>query len=104
VSSLSRSEKARVWFTCESCGKAFFLRRCEVNRRKVQASKYGKSRSSYGILRFCKKNCRQERGLAYMRENPKARGYIVKEKFGVSDPTVSTWRKIVKKEKSDGLH
>jgi len=98
-----KHRRTSVWLRCESCGKAYVMPAWDVERRKRQAEARkglpnARSTGGYGILRFCRKACRLERAVAYIKENPTARNYQIQDMFGVSPQSVSKWRGIAKRE------
>jgi len=76
----------------------------DVERRKRQSEARirlpsAREGGGYGILRFCRKACRLERAVAYIKENPTVRNDQIQDMFGVSPQSVSKWRGIAKREK-----
>jgi hypothetical protein len=93
-----KQRRTRVWLKCESCGKAYAMPLWDVERRKRQSEARTRLPSAregggYGILRFCRKACRRDRAIAYIRENPRAQSWQIQGMFDVSAPTVTRWRK-----------
>lgn len=100
------AEHVTVRLTCESCGKEFYLRRAEVFARAKQSTdqalkpNVSPKGSGHTALSFCRKACRKERGMAYMRENPAIHPYFVAMKFGVTRGAAYQWAKAMRQEES----
>lgn len=80
---------------CPSCGNEYHTTRWDLLARAKQHEKHGENRgrSMNGGYLFCKKTCRKDRAIEYMRANPEASWREVAEKFEVSEGAVRGWRK-----------
>ena len=80
---------------CPSCGNEYHTTRWDLLARAKQHEKHGENggRSMNGGYLFCKKTCRKDRAIEYMRSNPEASWRDVAEKFEVSEGAARGWRK-----------
>lgn len=90
------AEHLMVHLVCESCGEGFSLPRAEVLARAKQSQRQeSKPTARKGgeswALKLCRKDCRKQKGIAYMRANPMMNPVIVAEKFGVTRGAVEHW-------------
>lgn len=79
---------------CPSCEKEYAMSRTELLQRSRQHARTKATRDP-GTFLTCSKTCRKDRGVAYMREHPRASAADIMEMFGVGATTVSTWKKLM---------
>lgn len=88
---------------CPSCGNEYHTTRWDLLARAKQHEKHGENRgrSMNGGYLFCKKTCRKDRAIEYMRAHPDSGWRDVAKEFGVSEGAVRGWRKSMVKPQQD---
>lgn len=92
------AEHATVRLVCESCGEEFLMSRAEVFARAKQSAIQAAKPSSHrgggpALLSLCRKDCRKQAGIAFMKANPKVSIASVAMKFGVTRGAVHQWQR-----------